>query len=163
MTLPRLAAAIAAVMCAAASAQIHAPRCAAPETEKALQAIAAEWKASYNGGDSARLARLYDEHAWYLTQHFIDGAIHGRSAIRAYFDGGMRAGFRMDSIRILSSGCSGDLAWTVGTYESTNGEEKAFGVNLVVARRAGGEWLIVAHESAVPDPRTAIRRLPVIE
>lgn len=160
----KLAAAVAAVACTAALAQSsNAPRCQAPETEKALQAIAAEWKASYNGGDSARLARLYDENAWYLTQHFIDGAIHGRSAIRAYFDGGMRAGFRMDSIRILSSGCSGDLAWTVGTYESTNGGEKAFGVNLVVARRAGNQWLIVAHESAVPDPRTAMRRLPSIQ
>lgn len=125
-------------MRAAAFAQYtNAPRCGAPEIEKALQAIAAEWKASYNRGDSARLASLYDERAWYLTQHFIDGVIYGRSAIRAYFESGMRAGFRIDSIRILSSGCSGDLAWTVGTHESTNGAEKAFGANLVLARRAG--------------------------
>ncbi len=85
MILQRLAVAIAAATCATASAQSSgAPRCANPETERALHAIAAEWKASYNEGDSARLARLYDETAWYLTQHFIDGAIYGRSAIRAW-------------------------------------------------------------------------------
>ncbi len=160
----RLPLALAALLPLSAVGQVPAaPRCPSAAVEKALQAIAAEWKESYNSGDSARLARLYDQSAWYLTQHFIEGAIYGRPSIRAYFEGGMRAGFRMDSIRLLSTGCSGDLAWSVGEYESTNAGGKAFGVNLVVLRRSGRRWLIVAHESAVPDPQTAMRRLPVNE
>jgi hypothetical protein len=33
------------------------------------------------------------------------------------------------------------------------------GVNLVVLRKIRGKWLIVAHESAAPDPACAIQHL----
>ncbi len=33
------------------------------------------------------------------------------------------------------------------------------GVNLVVLRKIGGRWVIVAHESAVPDPANSIQFL----
>jgi ketosteroid isomerase-like protein len=65
----------------------------------------------------------------------------------------------VESIEIIAMDCSGDLAYTIARYESTNAGQKAFGVNVVVARRIGGRWLIVAHEAAVPDPATAIQRL----
>ena len=156
--------ALAAFLCLPAlAAPPLADPCPSEETGKAQGAIAEGWKDSYNSGDSARLERLYDERAWYLTQHSIEGVIHGGSRIRAYFEGGIRAGFHVDSIRLLSTFRSGDFAWSVGDYESTNAGQKDFGVNLVVARRTGGRWLIVAHSSAVPDPKTAVRRLPVLE
>jgi uncharacterized protein (TIGR02246 family) len=135
--------------------------CAVSADEKAIRHIAEQWKDSYNRGDAATIAALYTEDADYLTQHFATGIVHGRSAIRAYVQLGVDAKYHIDSIEILSTGCAGDLAYTVGQYESNNGGQKALGVNIVVLRRTGGKWLIVAHEAAVPDPATAIQHLNI--
>jgi len=51
------------------------------------------------------------------------------------------------------------ISYTVDRYESTNAGQKAFGVNLVVLKKIAGEWKIVAHEAAVPDPATAVHSL----
>ena len=50
------------------------------------------------------------------------------------------------------------MAYAIDRYESTNAGQKAFGVNLVVLKKTGRKWMIVAHEAAVPDP-AAIRSL----
>ena len=71
----------------------------------------------------------------------------------------MNAKYHIDSIRILSTDCAGDMAYSIDRYESTNDGQKAFGVNVVVIKKFGGDWRIVAHESAVPDPATAIKDL----
>ena len=125
----------------------------------AIRRIPVLWKNNYNSGNSAGVASLYTENADYLTQHFISGIIHGRAAIQAYVQLGVDARYHIDSIQILSMGCSGNIAYTVGRYEATNGRQKAMGVNLVVLRKINGRWLIVAHEAAVPDPATAVRHL----
>ena len=135
--------------------------CADPADAKAVRQVAGQWQDGYNRGDAARVASLYAEDADYLTQHFITGILHGRAAIQAYVQRGVDAHYHIDSIRILSMGCSGDLAYTVGRYESTNAGQKAMGVNVVVLRKIRGRWLIVAHEAAVPDPATAVRRLDI--
>lgn len=129
---------------------------------KAIRQIAAQWKADYNSGDAAAVASLYAENADYLTQHFITGIIHGRAAIQAYVQVGVDAHYHIDSIQIISMACSGEIAYTVGRYESTNAGQKAMGVNLVVLRKITGRWFIVAHEAAVPDPATAVRHLEII-
>lgn len=139
-----------------------APRaCADASDATAIRQIAEQWKNAYNSGDAAGVASLYAENADYLTQHFITGIIHGRAAIHAYVQRGVDAHYHIDSIRIISMGCSGDIAYTVGRYESTNAGQKAMGVNLVVVRKINGRWLIVAHEAAVPDPATAVRQLDI--
>ena len=125
----------------------------------AIRRIPVLWKNNYNSGNAAGVAALYAENADYLTQHFISGIVHGRAAIQAYVQLGVDAHYHIDSIRILSMGCSGNLAYTVGRYEATNAREKAMGVNLVVLRKINGRWLIVAHEAAVPDPAAAVRHL----
>jgi uncharacterized protein (TIGR02246 family) len=131
--------------------------------EKALRQIPEQWREGYNGGDAAKVARLYADGAYYLTQHFVTGIVQGRAAIQAYVQRGVDAKYRIDSIQIVAMGCSGDLAYTVGKYESTNAGQKAYGVNLVVLRKIGGRWRIVAHEAAVPDPATAVQHLDVQE
>ncbi len=125
----------------------------------AIRKIPVLWKNNYNSGNAAGVASLYAENADYLTQHFISGIVHGRAAIRAYVQLGVDARYHIDFIQILSMGCSGDLAYTMGRYEASNAGQKAMGVNLVVLRKIKGRWLIVAHEAAVPDPSTAVRRL----
>ena len=47
--------------------------------------------------------------------------------------------------------------YTTTRFKSTNGGQKAFGVNLVVSVSAAQGWHIVAHKAAVPDPATAIQ------
>jgi uncharacterized protein (TIGR02246 family) len=139
------------------AAQQVRPECHA--ADRAARQIAQEWKSAYNAGDAAAVAALYTEGADYLTQHYVSGIVHGRTLIRAYVQHGIDAHYHIDSIEILSTGCSGDLAYSVARYHSTNNGEKAVGVNLVVMRKIGNKWLIVAHEAAVPDPRSAVQHL----
>jgi uncharacterized protein (TIGR02246 family) len=141
----------------AGSASEHG--CTATDDEKAIRQIAEKWKNGYNDRDAAKVASLYAEDAYYLTQHFVTGIVHGRADIRAYIQRGVDTGYHIDSVEIISTGCYGSLAYTVGRYESTNAGQKAFGVNIVVLKKTGDRWLIVAHESAVPDPATAIQHL----
>ena len=135
--------------------------CADAADAKAIRQIAVQWKDRYNSGDASGVASLYAGNADYLTQHYITGIIHGRAAIQAYVQRGVDAHYHIDSIQIISMACSGNFAYTVGRYESTNAGQKAMGVNLVVVRKKKGRWLIVAHEAAVPDPATAVRHLDV--
>lgn len=109
--------------------------------------------------ETQKVAALYAQDATYLTQHFISGIVQGRAAIKAYVKKGTDAQYKIDAIKLLYSGCSGDFAYAVTRYDSTNADQKIFGVNLVVLRKMNGKWLIVAHESAVPDPATAIQNL----
>jgi ketosteroid isomerase-like protein len=131
--------------------------CSAPYYE-AITHISEHWKDGYNSGNADKVASLYAEDAYYLTQHFITGIVQGRPCIRAYVQRGVDAHYHVDSIRTLSMDCSGDFAYAITRYESTNAGQKAFGVNIVVLKKIHGKWLIVAHEAAVPDPG-AIRQL----
>jgi ketosteroid isomerase-like protein len=143
---------------AAVGAQSH---CSIPADDQALRQIADDWKDGYNNGNAAKVAALYTEDAYYLTQHFATGILHGRASMQAYVQRGVDAGYHVDSIDVVMTECHGDFAYTVTRYESTNASQKAFGVNLLVLRKVGDKWRIVAHESAVPDPATAIQRLDI--
>jgi uncharacterized protein (TIGR02246 family) len=134
--------------------------CAAADRE-AIVGIVDAWKDGYNGGDAAKVAALYEEDAYYLTQHFVTGVIHGRPMIQAYVQRGVDAHYKIDSIRVLSLNCSGSFAYAITRYDSTNAGQKAFGVNLVVLEKRAGRWRIAAHEAAVPDPATAVQSLEV--
>lgn len=127
--------------------------------ENALRRISEVWKEGYNSGHAAKVAALYTPEAYYLTQHFVTGIVHPQDRIQAYVQRGADAHYQIDAIEILKLECSGDLAYTVGRYESMNAGQKAIGVNIVVLKKIAGQWLIVAHESAVPDAATAIQTL----
>jgi uncharacterized protein (TIGR02246 family) len=131
--------------------------------EAAVRQVSVQWKDAYNGRDAARVASLYTEDAYYLTQHFVDGIVHPRTNIQAYVQRGVDAGYLVDSIEILALTCVGDLSYTITRYRSTNGSDKAMGVNLVVLRKLEGKWRIVAHEAAVPDPATAVQTLSPVK
>lgn len=134
-------------------------RCSNAGDARAILQIAQAWKDGYNSGDSAKVAALYAQDAVYLTQHFAAGIVPGRAKIRKYVELGVKARYHIDSIQVLSGACSGDFAYAITRYDSTNAGQKAFGFNLVVLNKTGGKWLIVAHESTVPDPATAIQSL----
>lgn len=149
---------------ASAQAALAAPAdfaCTDKAAVHAAQQIIDAWKDGYNRRDPEHVAALYAEDAYYLTQHFATGIVHGREAIQAYVKVGTDAGYHIDSIRMLALGCSGETMYVLTRYDSTNGGQAAFGVNLVVLRKSGEQWNIVAHEAAVPDPATAIQRLEI--
>lgn len=129
------------------------------DDQKDLSQIAPQWKDGYNRGDAASVAALYTDDAYYLTQHFVTGIVHGREMIQAYVQKGVDAHYQVDEIDVLLTECSGDFAYTIDRYESTNAGQKAFGLNVVVLKKIAGKWKIVAHESAVPDVATAIQAL----
>jgi uncharacterized protein (TIGR02246 family) len=124
------------------------PTDAAGGIERALPEVAAEWKAAYNAKDAAAVATLYTPDAYYVSAHVL---AHGRQAIQAYFLKGIVGGGHIDELQLLSSGQSGELAYWVGTYEATNAGQKVQGRNVLVLRKVGGRWLIVAHESVEAD------------
>jgi ketosteroid isomerase-like protein len=160
----KLSIGIVIALCAnAAGAQKEVPEfaCADSSAVQAVQKIVEAWKDGYNSRDPARVAALYSPNAYYLTQHFASGIVHGREAIQAYVKVGTDAGYHIDSIRTIALGCSGNVAYAVTRYESTKRGQTAFGVNLVVMRREAEKWVIVSHEAAVPDPVTAIRELDI--
>jgi hypothetical protein len=102
---------------AAAFAQNH---CSAPSDDRTIRQIAEQWRNGYDTGNAAKVASFYAADAYYLTQHFATGIVHGRAAIRAYVRRGTDASYHVDSIEILKTGCSADLAYAIGRYESTN-------------------------------------------
>jgi uncharacterized protein (TIGR02246 family) len=133
--------------------------CTVAADDQAIRGIPEHWKDGYNAGDAAEVAALYADDAYYLTQHFATGIIHGRHDIQAYVQHGIDARYRIDAIELLATICSGDIAYAITRYRSTNAGQQAVGVNLVVLRKVGNHWLIVAHEATVPDPATAIHSL----
>ena len=125
--------------------------------------IVEQWRDGYNNGDAAKVASLYAEDAYYLTQHYITGIVHGRASIQAYVQVGVDAKYHIDSIKTLSIDCNGDFAYTITRYDALNNGQSAFGVNIVVLKKIDGKWLIVAHEAAVPDTNIAIQHLDTLK
>ena len=140
-----------------------AASCRVAADDGALRRIPEAWKQEYNAGNAGAVAALYMPDAVYLTQHTVSGMVAGRAAIQAYVQRGVDAGYKVDSIEILRTDCYGDMAYVVDRYMATNAGQKAMGVNLVVLRKVRGEWKIVAHEAAVPDPATAVQTLDLPE
>jgi uncharacterized protein (TIGR02246 family) len=130
--------------------------------KKEILQIIEQWREGYNSGNASKVAALYKEDAYYLTQHFITGIVKGRAAIQAYVQLGVDAKYHIDSIHAISLDCTGNFAYAITRYDAINNGQLAFGVNIVVLKKIGGKWLIVAHEAAVPDPSQAIQSLDTI-
>lgn len=145
-------AALQTVWAGAQSGRRAGAACNDPMAVQAAHQIVETWMNAYNQGDPARVAALYSADAYYLTQHFATGIVQGRDAIQAYVKRGVDAGYRINSLRILAVGCEAEMMYVVTRYDATNAGQATFGVNLVVLRKRGPKWLIVAHEAAVPDP-----------
>lgn len=179
-----LSAALPLIFCASALAQqgtqaTPPPKACPYADDGAIRHMAEEFRDAYNRGDAAKVASLYTDGAYYLTQHYADGIIEGRKNIQAYVQRGVDAHYHIDSIEVEKTACACstrvpslkarikgakptrqcNFAYAIGRYQSTNNGQKAMGVNLIVLRKAQDTWRIVAHESAVPDPATAIKKL----
>src|SRR3954447_9772870 len=75
------------------------------DIDKVARQIADDWKEGYNSGNPDKVAALYSEDAYYLTQHFVTGIVQGRVNIRAYVQLGLTP-----SITSMPSGFSPPIA-----------------------------------------------------
>jgi uncharacterized protein (TIGR02246 family) len=116
--------------------------------EAAIWQVSEDWVRFYNAGDAARVAALYTEDGYYLSAHIL---AHGKQAIEAYWERGIKAGGHMDFIKPLTVYYSRDLAYCAGTYQATNAGVTVDGRILIVLRKVNGKWLIAAHETVVRD------------
>ncbi len=114
----------------------------------AIRQVSEDWVRFYNAGDAAKVAALYTEDDYYLSAHIL---AHGKQAIEAYWERGIKAGGHMDFIKPLMVYYSGDLAYCAGTYQATNAGVTVDGRILIVLRKVNGKWLIAAHETVVRD------------
>jgi uncharacterized protein (TIGR02246 family) len=140
------------------STQAAMAQTAEPKPEKISPALSAEdedirriiddWMRSYNAGDAAKVAALYMEDGYYLSAHIL---AHGRQAIRAYWERGIKAGGHIDFIKLLILHRSGDLAYCAGIYQATNSGVTVDGRVLIVLRKVNDKWLMAAHETVVRD------------
>ncbi len=137
---------------------IAAPQTATPEPEArerlmsndeaAIRQISEDWIRFYNAGDAAKVAALYMDDGYYLSAHIL---AHGRQAIEAYWERGIKAGGHIDFIKPLTIYCTGDLAYSAGTYQATNAGVTVDSRILIVLRKVSGKWLMAAHETVVRD------------
>jgi uncharacterized protein (TIGR02246 family) len=116
--------------------------------ESAIRKIPEDWIRFYNAGDAAKVAALYMEDGYYLSAHIL---AHGRQAIRAYWERGIKAGGHIDFIKPLTLYYAGDLAYCAGTYQATNAGVTVDGRILIVLRKINGKWLMAAHQTVVRD------------
>jgi uncharacterized protein (TIGR02246 family) len=124
------------------------PEQPASADEVAIRQIPENWIMFYNTGDAARVAALYTEDGYYLSAHIL---AHGKPAIQAYWERGIKAGGHIDFIKPLTIYFTGDLAYCAGTYQATNADVTVDGRILIVLRKIDGKWLIAAHETVVRD------------
>lgn len=113
-----------------------------------IRRIMDDWMRSYNARDAAKVAALYMEDGYYLSAHIL---AHGRQAIQAYWERGIKGGGHIDFIKLLILHRSGDLAYCAGIYQATNAGVTVDGRILIVLRKVNGQWLIAAHETVVRD------------
>lgn len=116
--------------------------------EADIRHISENWIRFYNAGDAAKVAALYTEDGYYLSAHVL---AHGRQAIQAYWERGIKAGGHIDFIEPLTLYYTGDLAYCAGTYQATNAGVTVDGRILIVLRKVNGKWLMAAHETVVRD------------
>jgi len=135
-----------------------APQTAAPKPEVserpmsadevAIRQVSEDWIRYYNAGDAAKVAALYTNDGYYLSAHIL---AHGRQAIEAYWERGIKAGGHIDFIKPLTLYYTGDLGYFAGTYQATNAGVTVDGRILIVLRKVNGRWLMAAHETVVRD------------
>lgn len=113
--------------------------------------LADDWKNTYNSGDAPRLGAMYSEDAEYVSPYVAGLLIRGRDVVQANFRRGMESGGRIDSVTIISSRVSGDMAYLVCRYDATNSGQRVNGRNVLIAKKTDGRWLIVVHASVVRD------------
>jgi ketosteroid isomerase-like protein len=71
------------------------PEQPASADRESIRQIPEDWIRFYNAGDAAKVAAVYTEDGYYLSAHIL---AHGRPAIPAYWERGIKADGHIDFI-----------------------------------------------------------------
>jgi len=130
---------------AGAQARVTGGTKGAGDARSAIEAADARFTKSFNKGDVAAAASIYDADATLLPPNLA--AINGQPAIADYWQGGWKAGVRNVKLTTTEVSTHGDEASEVGTYEmeiqSADGTVAArdHGKYIVLWKRdAKGQW-----------------------
>jgi len=107
------------------------------------------WVQEFNAGHADKVAALYAPEAVLMRRN---GSVHSRDSIQAELQRSITAEAQNYTVHSLHAESSGDLGYDTGIYNETLRHHVAEGNYLMVVKRIGGEWKIVAH-AAVPNPR----------
>jgi ketosteroid isomerase-like protein len=108
-----------------------------------------KWADAYNSKDAQNLVPLYAVDAVYSSSHVPGLEAIGRDKVIANFQVGMSSGGHIDKIEILTANISGEMASLYCRYQATNSGVTVSGRNLLVLRKAKGQWLIIQHMTVV--------------
>lgn len=113
-----------------------------------IEAVAAAWDASFNAGDTARLAKFYAADAGVVPAG--GSRMEGPAAIAAFFADLQAKGFKDHKIAVASVREQGETAIATGTWQlrgpGGDGTVTAYGGNWVnVLVQSGGAWQIALH------------------
>lgn len=115
----------------------------------AIERIRDTWVQEFNAGHADKVAALYAQEAVLMRRN---GSVHNRDSILAELQRSITAEARNYTVHSLHAEHSGDLGYDTGIYNENFPHHVAEGNYLMVIKRIGGEWKIVAH-AAVPNPR----------
>jgi uncharacterized protein (TIGR02246 family) len=115
-----------------------------------VQKMEAEWVQAFNSGNAKKVADMYAPDAVLMRW---DGSVHGRDSILAEMERSISGGAHDYVVHSLRVDRSGDLAYDTGAYDVTLRGRVVEGNYLLVLRKIGSDWKIVAHAS-VPNPQT---------
>ena len=125
-------------------------RSAPEDFNKQMAQMRDMWVKEFNAGHAEAVAKFYSPDAMLMRW---DGTVHGYDSILAEFQRSISGGAHDYVVHTLRTERSGELAYDTGAYNVTLRTRVVEGNYLVVAKRIGGQWKIVAHAS-VANPQT---------
>jgi ketosteroid isomerase-like protein len=116
--------------------------CAPPKAQNSpeIAAVDKAWEEAFNGGDAAKLASFYLDDARLLPPNAP--MAQGRAAIEKAFQDMFGAGGIKGTLNGLETIASGDVGYSVGTYEMTDAQGAVLdrGKYIGVLRKVGNDW-----------------------
>ena len=107
------------------------------------------WQNAYNSKDANNLVKLYAPDAQYISSHVSGLVANSRDKLIVNFQNGMNMGGYIESIEVLKTEISCELATLLCKYVAINNGETVIGRNLLVLKNINGRWLIILHMTVV--------------
>jgi hypothetical protein len=109
-----------------------------------MQKMRDRWVQEFNAGQADKVAAFYAPEAVLMRW---DGSVHGYDSILAEMQRSINGGAHDYVVHSLHTEHSGDLGYDTGAYNVTLRDRVVEGNYVLVVKRIGGQWKIIAHAS----------------